>query len=178
MKGREYYIGYSSAMYIHRLVYQPGSRTLVVTYRQVQPANQIIAGQAFQFINILPYRFFGYRETWVTQRAQVMVSDLEKTIVDALSKPGLCGGILEVGRAVYRSKERTDQEKLFYYLARNWSRAAKKRYLFISDSLGMKWTPEHERLLKEIGSGISLLDPSGPNQGKKNSRFGLKINIE
>ena len=107
-----------------------------------------------------------------------MVSDLEKTIVDAVSKPRLCGGIPGVGKAISRSKERTEFDKLFYYLSRNGSHAAKKRYLFLSDSLGMDWTPDHERMLRKSGASISLLDPEGPNQGVKNSRFGLKINIK
>ena len=107
-----------------------------------------------------------------------MVSDLEKTIVDAVSKPHLCGGIIGVGKAIYHSKERTDLQKMFYYLARNGSHAAKKRYLFLSDLLGMEWTSEHERMRSESGSSISLLDPTGPDQGMKSSRYGLKINIE
>ena len=107
-----------------------------------------------------------------------MVSDLEKTIVDAVSKPHLCGGIIEIGKAIYLSKERTDLQKLFYYLSRNRSQAAKKRYLFLSDFLGLGWTSDHERMLAESGSSFSPLDPAGPDRGIKNSRFGLKINIE
>ena len=107
-----------------------------------------------------------------------MVSDLEKTIVDAVSKPHLCGGIIEIGKAIYHSKERTDLQKLFYYLSRNRSHAAKKRYLYLSDFLGLKWTSDHERMLAESGSSFSPLDPAGPDRGIKNSRFGLKINIE
>ncbi len=178
MKGRDYYIAYSSAMDIHGLTDQPGLKTMVVTSRQVQPSIHTIAGKEFHFISHAYYRFFGYEATWVTTREQVMVSDLEKTIVDAVSKPRLSGGIPGVGKAIFRSKERTDQQKLFYYLSRNGSHVAKKRYLFLSDSLGMGWTPDHERMLKESGSSISLLDPAGPIQGVKNSRFGLKINFE
>ena len=107
-----------------------------------------------------------------------MVSDLEKTIVDAVSKPQLCGGIIDIGRAIYHSNERTDLQKLFYYLSRYGGQAAKKRYLFLSDLLGMEWTSDHERMLEESGSSFSLLDPAGPDRGIKNSRFGLKINIE
>ncbi|MGW8315543.1 MAG: type IV toxin-antitoxin system AbiEi family antitoxin domain-containing protein [Bacteroidales bacterium] len=178
MKGKDYYIGYSSAMQILGLSKLSGSRTVVVTNRQVQPSIQTIAGQEFQFINHTRSRFFGYQEMWVTTYGKAMVSDLEKTIVDALSKPGLCGGIILIGKAIYHSGKRTDQEKLFYYLARNRIQAAKKRYLYITDTLEMNWTPDHERMLKETGSGISLLDPSGPDRGVKKSRFGLKINIE
>ena len=107
-----------------------------------------------------------------------MVSDLEKTIVDAATKPQLCGGILGFGKAINRSKKGTDLEKLFYYLARNGSHAAKKRYLFLSHILEIDWTSEHERMLENSGASFSLLDPAGPKQGKKDSRFGLKVNID
>ena len=123
-------------------------------------------------------RFFGYEEMRVTNQEQAMVSDLEKTIVDAVSKPPLCGGIIEIGKAIYHSKERTDLRKLFYYLSRNGSQAAKKRYLFLSGFLGMEWTSDHERMLEQSGSSFSPLDPVGSDRGIKNARFGLKINIE
>ena len=63
-------------------------------------------------------------------------------------------------------------------LSRNRSQAAKKRYLFLSDFLGLEWTSDHERMLGESGSSFSLLDPAEVDRGIKNSRFGLKINIE
>jgi predicted transcriptional regulator of viral defense system len=151
---------------------------MVVTSRQMQPSVITIAGNEIQFVYYTFQRFFGYDERWVTNQEQAMVSDLEKTIVDAVSKPQLSGGIIEIGKAIYRSKERTDLQKLFYYLARNMSHAAKKRYLFLSDVLEMEWTSEHDRMLKYSGSSISLLDPSGSDLGIINSRFGLKINIE
>ena len=178
MKGKDYYIAYISALYMHGLRNQPGFRTMVATNRQVQPAIRNIAGSEFQFVYHTYSRFFGYEEFWVTAQEQVMVSDLEKTIVDAVSKPQLSGGIMEIGKAIYRSKERTDLEKLFYYLARTQNHAAKKRYLFLSDILKLEWTTDHERMLDDSGSSYSPLDPSGPDQGVKNSRFGLKINME
>ena len=178
MNGKDYYIAYGSAMNIHGLIPEPGFRTMVVTNRQVQPPIQNIAGAKIQFIYHTCSRFFGYEQMWVTNPEQAMVSDLEKTIVDAVSKPHLCGGINIVGKAIYLSKRRTDLQKLFYYLARNGSQAAKKRYLYFSDVLGMEWTSDHERMLEESGSSFSPLDPAGPDRGIKNSRFGLKINIE
>ena len=107
-----------------------------------------------------------------------MVSDLERTIVDIATKPQLCGGIVEVGNAIFQAKDRTDQDKLFYYFARNMNKSAKKRFLFITDLLDLEWTTEHERMMKELGSGISLLDPAAPDQGRKRKKFGLKINVD
>jgi len=107
-----------------------------------------------------------------------MVSDLERTIVDIATKPQLCGGIVEVGNAIFQAKARTDHDKLFYYFARNVNKSAKKRFLFLTDLLGLEWTTEHERMMKELGSGISLLDPAAPDQGRKRRKFGLKINVD
>jgi predicted transcriptional regulator of viral defense system len=33
-------------------------------------------------------------------------------------------------------------------------------------------------MMKELGTGISLLDPAAPDQGRIVSRFGLKINVD
>ena len=107
-----------------------------------------------------------------------MVSDLERTIVDVATKPQLCGGIVEVGNAIFQAKDRTDHDKLFYYFARNRNMSAKKRFLFLTDLLGLEWNAEHERMMEELGPGISLLDPAAPDQGKKRKKFGLKINVD
>jgi predicted transcriptional regulator of viral defense system len=178
MKGKDYYIAFSSAMHIHGLAAQAGFSTMVVTDRQVQPSIKHIAGSKIQFIYHTWDRFFGYEEMWITNQEQVMVSDLEKTIIDAVTKPQLCAGIIEIVRAIYHSKESVDLEKLFFYLATNGSQVAKKRYLFLSDFLGMEWTSDHERMLEESGSSFSPLDPTGPDRGINDNRFGLKINID
>ena len=88
------------------------------------------------------------------------------------------GGIIEVGNAIFQAKARTDHDKLFYYFAGNMNKSAKKRFLFLTDLLGLEWTTEHERMMKELGPGISLLDPAAPDQGRKRKRFGLKINVD
>jgi predicted transcriptional regulator of viral defense system len=130
MKVKDYYIAYSSAMSMLGLIPQPGFKAIVVTNRQVRPPMQNIAGTKIQFIYHTCSRFLGYEQMWVTNQEQAMVSDLEKTIVDAVSKPHLCRGIIEIGKAIYHSKGRADLRKLFYYLSRNRSQASKKRYLF------------------------------------------------
>lgn len=181
MHNKEYYIGFYSAMQIHGLVLQPPvSREIIVTTKQIKPALRTIKGIDFQFVLHSEKRFFGYINTWINQFEKAKVSDLEKTIVDAVGKPQLCGGIMEVGNAIYQShfKGRTDTQKLFYYLARFGSQVAKKRYLFLSELLGLEWTADHERMLENCRSGFSLLDPAALDQGIKRSRFGLKINVD
>jgi predicted transcriptional regulator of viral defense system len=178
MLHEEYYIGYASAMKVHGLISQAGEKEYVVTKKQRKPATRIFGEITCQFIRHDTTRFFGFTDMWITQDEQAMVSDLEKTIVDAATKPQFSGGIIEVGNALIRAKDRTDHDKLFYCFARNMYKSAKKRFLFLTELLDLEWTAEHDRMMKGLGSGITLLDPSAPNKGKKSSKFGLKINVD
>jgi predicted transcriptional regulator of viral defense system len=186
MLNKEYYIGYASAVKIHGLTLYPEARSrdrsearvYVVTKKQMRPAIRNFGGITFQFIQHDSSRFFGFTSMWINHFEKAMVSDLEKTIVDIATKPQLCGGIVEVGKAISQVKDRTDHDKLFYYFAWNMNKSAKKRFLFLTDLLGLEWTAEHERMMEELGTGSSLLDPAAPNQGKKMSKFGLKINVD
>lgn len=178
MKGKEYYIGYYSAMQVHGLITQPGLKEIIVTNLQVKPSTKIIRGIKFQFVYHIKTRFFGYTNTWINQHEKVLVSDLEKTIVDAVSRPHLCGGLTEISKTIYETKEKVNYQKLIDYFTRNESQVAKKRYLFLTELLEVKWTSYHESLLENIGVGYPLLDTTGPDQGRKDSRFGLKINVD
>jgi predicted transcriptional regulator of viral defense system len=190
MQNKEYYIGYASAIKIHGLMLQSEAREeareeakevareYVVTKKQMKPAIRSFGGITYQFIQHDATRFFGFTSIWINQFEKAMVSDLEKTIVDIATKPQFCGGIVQVGSAIFQSNDRMDHDKLFYYLARNMNKSAKKRFLFLTDLLDLEWTTEHERMMEELGTGISLLDPAAPDQGRKMRKFGLKINVD
>jgi predicted transcriptional regulator of viral defense system len=178
MLNKAYYIGYASALKIHGLSLQPEAREFVVTKKQISPAIRSFGGGMYQFIKADTTRFFGFSSIWINQFEKAMVSDIEKTIVDIASKPHYCRGIVEVGKAILQSKNRTDHNKLFYYFARNMNISAKKRFLFLTDLLGLEWTTEHQRMMDELGTGISLLDTAAPDQGRRMSKFGLKINVD
>ena len=178
MNGKDYYVGYYSAMQVHGLITQPSLKEIIVTNLQVKPSIKKIRGIEFQFVYHIKTRFFGYKTTWIDQHEKVMVSDLEKTIVDALTRPQLCGGMVEIGEALYESREKINLQKIIDYLTKNESHVAIKRYLFLVDLFGFTWTSQHEEMLKNIGPSFSLLDTTGPDQGRKDSKFGLKINID
>lgn len=183
MQDKEYYIGYASALKIHGLTNLPEARELevreyVVTRKQTKPAVRSFWGVNYHFIKHSTSRFFGFNNIWINQLEKAMVSDLEKTIVDMATKPQFCGGIVEVGKALLLARDRTDHDKLFYYFARNMNKSAKKRFLFLTELLDLEWTSEHDRMMKELGSGISLLDRGLEDQGRRRSKFGLKINMD
>jgi predicted transcriptional regulator of viral defense system len=86
--------------------------------------------------------------------------------------------MVEVGKAIYETRGKIKLDTLISYLIQNASHVAIKRYLFICDLIGIDWTAHHESMLQKIGSSFSLFDTTGPDQGRKNSKFGLKINID
>ena len=195
MHKREYYIGYASALRIHGLTLwineiahqsegdisnnrENANRDYVITKMQMKPATRSFRGITYQFIQHIPSRFFGFESIWISQLEKAFVSDLEKTIVDIATRPQYCGGIIDVGNALFLAKDRTDYDKLFYYFARNMNKSAKKRFLFLTELLDLEWTSEHERLMDELGSSISILDPAAPDQGRNRAEYGLKINVD
>ena len=175
MKEKDYYIGYGSALQIHGLTVQPHLREIIVTRVQVKPNTKTIQGQEFLFIHHT--NFFGYTETWIDDHNKVKCSTLEKTLADALNRPQYCGGIEEVARAMYKCKDKISTEKLIKALIQNESKAATKRYLFLYDLLELGDTSSyHLGLFSKIGSGISLLDSTLPDEGKIDSKYSLRIN--
>lgn len=178
MQDEEYYIGYTSALRIHGLSSQDSTKVYVVTEKRMKPAVRKIRGTTYQFISHHSDRIFGYRDIWINQQDQVKVSDLEKTIVDMASNPSLLGNIIELGKAIFKARDRTDYDRLFYYFARNGNRSAVKRYLYLTNLLCLEWTSGHELMMKELGTGTSVLDPKGNKHGRNVTKFGLKINVD
>lgn len=178
MKGKDYYIGYYSAMQIHSLITQPSMREIIVTNRQEKPSSIYIKNIEYKFVTHQQNKFFGFKNIWINKQIKAFVSDLEKTIVDACSKPHLCGGMVEVAKAIFESHSKIDFQKIVNYFIQNNSHAAVKRYLFIIDLLALEWTSHHESMLMNAGNSFALLDTSAEDEGAKNSRFKLKINVD
>lgn len=193
MQNKEYYIAYTSALKIHGIFPKiedknlearvadariPESKVYVVTKEQMKPSLRCYRGITIHFIQHDWFRFFGYENIYIRQHEEAMVSSLERTLVDIASKPQLCGGIITLGYGLFTTKDRVDHETIFFYLAHNRNKSARKRFLYLSDLLGLNWTDEHDRMMEELGSSISLLDPSAPDRGTKWSKFGLKINVD
>lgn len=174
MGERAYFVGYSKAMEIHGLIAAGGSVVHVVTGANFRP--RTYGAVSFVFLRKSAEAMFGVRELWVHKDEKTMVSDVEKTVVDACTRPQLCGGIVPVAQALVRALPRCDQETLFLYFARNKNKSAMKRFLYLSSLLELEWNSNHDRLLEITGNSYALLDPSGPAQGIR--KFGLRINID
>ena len=67
----------------------------------------------------------------------MLCSDLEKTIIDCLFKPDYAGGIVEVAKAIYTSKDKIKYDILLEYAKKFDSQAVIKRLGFFLEMLNI-----------------------------------------
>jgi predicted transcriptional regulator of viral defense system len=175
--GSNHYIGYYSALQILDLTTQPSLKEQIIVSKQIRPSVITIKGIPFQFIFHNENHFFGYKKTWIDSYNKVNCSDLEKTIVDCLFKPGYAGGIVEVSRAIYVSKEQINFKRLLEYVKRFNSQAVIKRMGFLFELLGIQNSITDELQQLKTASYI-LLDTELPKRGKMFSRWSIQQNLE
>jgi len=115
VQGANYYIGYYSALQIHNLITQPSLKEQIVVSRQIRPSTIKIKEVPFQYIFHNEKHFFGTTKAWIDNFHKVICSDLEKTIIDCLFKPDYAGGIVEIARAIYLSRDKIRFSLLLEY---------------------------------------------------------------
>jgi predicted transcriptional regulator of viral defense system len=173
----DYYIGYYSALQIHSLITQPSLKEQIVVSKQIRPSTIKIKDVPFRFIYHNENHFFGTKKIWIDNFNKVVCSDLEKTIVDCLFKPDYAGGIVEIARAVYVSREEIRFDVLFEYVIRFNSQAVIKRLGFLLDVLEIDTTITKE-LQKLKTKSVVLLDTELPKTGKIKTKWSIQQNIE
>jgi predicted transcriptional regulator of viral defense system len=177
VQNAKYYIGYYSALQIHNLITQPSLKEQIVVSRQIRPSTIKIKDVPFQFIYHNEKHFFGTKKIWIDNFNKVICSDLEKTIIDCLFKPDYAGGIVEIARAVYVSREKIRFDVLFEYVIRFNSQAVIKRLGFLLDVLEIDTTITKE-LQKLKTNSVVLLDTELPKTGKIKTKWSIQQNIE
>ena len=174
---KEYYIGFYSALDIHGLITQPSMVEQVVTHEQVKPKVQQVKNVRFEFITLSKNRFFGYKKHWIDDFHKVNCSDLEKTFLDCLYKPDYAGGITEITKALYKSREKLQSTKFQEYLEKFDTQVVYKRLGFIIGTLEL--FPELQKFITgKISSSYAPLDPSLDKHGNYNSKWGIIDNID
>ena len=177
VKDAEHYIGYYSALQIHNQITQPSLKEQIVVSIQIRPSTLKIKNVSFQFIYHNENHFFGSKKTWIDSFHKVICSDLEKTFIDCLFKPDYAGGIVEVARAIYTSKNKIKFDKLLEYTERFKSQAVIKRLGFLLETLEIE-TDIINKLFKSRTASYVLLDTELPKSGKMISRWSIQQNLE
>ena len=173
----KHYIGYYSALQVHNLITQPSMKEQIVVSKQIRPVEIKIKGVPFQFIFHNEKHFFGTKKMWVDHFNKVICSDLEKTFIACLFKPDYSGGIVEVARAIYISKDKINFNKLLEYAKKFDSQAVIKRLGYLIEILEIK-TEIIPELLKMKTTSYVVLDTELPKSGKRNSRWSIQQNLD
>jgi predicted transcriptional regulator of viral defense system len=177
VKDAKHYIGYYSALQVHNLITQPSLKEQIVVNKQIRPSEIKIKNITFQFIYHNENHFFGEKKIWIDDFNKVQCSDLEKTIIDCLFKPDYAGGIVEVARAIYSTKEKLDYNKLLEYTIKFNSQAVVKRLGYLLELFEIE-TVIIEELQKLKTASYIVLDTELPKTGKRNSRWSIQQNLD
>lgn len=173
-----YYIGYLSAAYHHHLTTQLPRVLHIAVKRQRRPFS--FKHVRVQFVTVTKKKFFGYEKTKI-DGDEVVVSDLEKTLLDSLDRPELVGGIEAVARFLVVSGPRTDFEKLLRYTKQTGNRAIAVRLGYLFDKLPVPKTPKFVR--KQLSKFVNQIPtPLGEvrrwgKKGEINSDWNVVENV-
>lgn len=177
VNGIDHYIGYYSALQLHDLITQPSLKQQIVVAKQIRPSTIHIKNVPFQFIYHNLDHFFGIKKIWIDNFHKVKCSDLEKTFIDCLFKPDYAGGIVEIARAIYISKDKINFDKLFAYAQQFKSLAVIKRLGFLLEALEIK-QPITKDLQQIKTASYVVLDTELPKVGKLLRKWSIMQNID
>jgi predicted transcriptional regulator of viral defense system len=174
-EGHPYFLSHSSAMELHRIVTQPQFTTYVSSTMRTPPRS--VHGHEYRFVTVKPADFFGLMQVWITKQQSVMVSDKERTILDALRQPQYAGGIPEVAKALWMSRADIKIPRLLEYVQHFSSGALRRRLGFLLELYRMASPEQLKPLRLKLTSTYDRLDPTLPKSGSFQSRWRLQLNI-
>lgn len=170
---KSYYIGYWSALNHHGLTEQTPASVYIATSK---PKNsRTILDVHYVFVTIPKRKMFGTEEIEIEKRS-VIISSVEKTVIDCLDHPEHCNGVEEIAKSIYFSKDEIDMKKLIDYAKKIGNNTVIKRLGYLCEIFG--WD-DYLRALSnlKLKSGYSILDPTRPKIGHTKDKWNLTINV-
>lgn len=134
----------------------------------------VVGGTTYRFTQVRPERFFGTERIWVGD-ARVVVTDMERTLLDGLSMPQHSGDFAEVLHAFRVALPRLNIERITRY-AFLLGTATAKRLGWILEAHDVN-SFDVEHLASLPVRGYRQLDPSGPRRGPCNGRWMVQENL-
>jgi predicted transcriptional regulator of viral defense system len=172
---------YWSACHYWNWTEQVPRTVFVQTPQRTGKKRRQVLGITYEFVRVTDRKFFGTLERQAGQ-GRVVVTDREKTLVDALDRPDLCGGMRQVAEMLPEAARGVRWETVEAYLEKMGSGALYKRLGFLVETLGEKArVPEREWRLERwrahLTGGHAPLEPGGPAEGPVNARWRVRVNV-
>jgi len=174
-------VAYWSACHYWNWTEQVPRTVFVQTAKRTKRQRRKVLGVTYEFVRLTARKCFGTVER-SAGRGRIVVTDREKTLVDALDRPDLCGGICQVVEMLPDAAEAVRWEKVEAYLEKMGSGALYKRLGLLVEMLGEKAkVPDRQRRIEawrsRLTGGYAPLDPGGPASGPVNSRWRVRVNV-
>jgi len=170
-----YYLSHGTALELHRMLTQPNLIIYVSCARRIRP--QMIGGYEYQFVLVTEAQMFGIAKHWVTKEQCVMISDMERTIIDSLRRPDLAGGITEIAKGLWMKRDSLNIERLIEYALRLDVGAVLRRLGYLLERNGMANETTLQPLRNKLSATYQRLDPVLPQEGSFLSRWRLRLNV-
>lgn len=133
------YVGWWSAASFHGLTTQK-PMTVFVAVKKQTPTRRI-EGTEVQFVSVAARKFFGF-QAYDFHGRTVCVSTPDKTVVDCVDRPDLCGGITELTRIAYGARGEIEPATLLQTALNMKSTALLQRLGFLLDLVQWPLPPE------------------------------------
>ena len=172
-------IAYWSALDYWGLTEQVPRTVFIQTTKRKYNAHINVAGVRIQFVYLKPERFFGVVEQTI-DGAPVMITDQERTILDAAARPDLSSGTWQLVEVLQSHAAHLNWSQLDNYLARFKSGALYKRLGYLLETLDLPIADREtmrESWRARLTTGIAYLDPSEAKQGPMQRRWRICDNI-
>ncbi len=133
-----------------------------------------VRGAINRLMRIDPKNYWGVTRIFMTEE-KVWITDLERTLIDGLTRPDLCGGFREVIYAFELAASRIKPNVIFDY-AKRTSLVVCKRLGWVLDELNV--FPETQEQLEVLPMTYpQKLDVAGKRRGRVSKRWNLLENI-
>lgn len=107
----------------------------------------------------------------------MIVSNLEKTIIDGFKIPEYCGGLIEVAKGLWIKRDKLDIKRLIDYAMDMGVGAIYRRLGHLLEVFKIDCPEEVERLQNKLTKSYVLLGPGLLDEGDYLSRWKLKLNV-
>lgn len=134
-----------------------------------------VLGRPVAWQRVKPERFFGFAE-YQPLGYPLRLTVVERTLIDGLQTPDLCGGIGNVLRAWALARDTIDLELLVYQVERFDVAVLRQRVGFVLDRLGLAHPRVERWRLGARRGGSSRLVGSLPFASTFDERWNLSIN--
>lgn len=172
-------ISHRSAMFYHNMTDQILNRVYITSPRiaganKSTKTNYFIHNTDFSIKRVKESYYYGAKRFFIGEES-VFITDTEKTLIDALKDPQLCGGFREVLHAFSKIGDAINVDNMLNHLT-NEPDVISKRAGWILEHINV--LPElREELLKIPTQTIQKLDPTGLRKGHINKQWMLMENI-